>query len=237
VGISRTPAPLGGDALAIAADVTDRAAVFAAVEQAVGHFGRLDVVVNNAGAMWLGAVEEFSEEEARAAMELNFFGVVQVTRAAMPHLRASSGRLMTVTSVGGVIGQPFNEAYCAAKFAVEGMMEALAPVAAAQGVTVCVVEPGAVATEFVTNVGVDERLFAEAGRYAGSLRKYIANVTQSFQVAQTADEVAEVILDAMTAEAPAFRIQTSESAEKFTAIKLADRDGSAVQRLTGGWLA
>lgn len=218
-------------------DVTDAGSVGAAFEGVLADYGRLDVLVNNAGAGHIGTIEQEPVSAVRKTMEVNFFGVAETTKAAMPALRASGGRLITVTSVGGVIGQPFNEAYCAAKFAVEGMMEALAPVAAAQGVTVCVVEPGAVATEFVNNVGVGERLFAEAGPYADSLRKYIANVTKSFQGAQTADEVAEVILGAMTAETPAFRIQTSKWAEEFAALKFADRDGSAVQRLTGGWLA
>ncbi|MGW3958492.1 SDR family oxidoreductase [Amycolatopsis sp. NPDC005003] len=218
-------------------DVTDARSVGAALEGVLADYGRLDVLVNNAGAGHLGTLEQEPLSAVRETMEVNFFGVAETTRAAMPALRASGGRVITVSSVGGVVGQPFNEAYCAAKFAVEGMLESLAPVAAAQGVTVCVVEPGAVATEFVNNVGVDERLFAQAGPYAESLRKYIANVTQSFQGAQTADEVAEVILDAMTAEAPAFRIQTSKWAEDFTATKLADRDGAAVQRMTRGWLA
>ncbi|MEV4055509.1 SDR family oxidoreductase [Amycolatopsis sp. NPDC049688] len=218
-------------------DVTDAQSVSAAFEGVLADYGRLDVLVNNAGAGHVGTIEQEPLSALRDTMEVNFFGVAEATKAALPALRASGGRLITVTSVGGVIGQPFNEAYCAAKFAVEGLMESLAPVAAAQGVTVCVVEPGAVATEFVNNVGVDERLFAEAGPYAGSPQKYIANVTQSFQSAQTADEVAEVILGAMTADAPAFRIQTSKWAEEFAAVKFADLDGSAVQRLTGGWLA
>ncbi|WP_233223287.1 SDR family oxidoreductase [Amycolatopsis sp. CA-128772] len=218
-------------------DVTDAQSVAAAFEGVLADYGRLDVLVNNAGAGHVGTLEQEPLSALRRTMEVNFFGVAEATKAALPALRASGGRLITVTSVGGVVGQPFNEAYCAAKFAVEGLMESLAPVAAAQGVTVCVVEPGAVATEFVTNVGVDERLFAEAGPYAGSLQKYIASVTQSFRSAQSADEVAEVILGAMTADAPAFRIQTSKQAEEFAAVKFADLDGSAVQRLTGGWLA
>ncbi|MET8997831.1 SDR family oxidoreductase [Amycolatopsis sp. NPDC004169] len=218
-------------------DVTDAGSVSAAFEGVLADYGRLDVLVNNAGAGHLGTLEKEPLSALRDTMEVNFFGVAEATKAALPALRASGGRLITVTSVGGVIGQPFNEAYCAAKFAVEGLMESLAPVAAAQGVKVCVVEPGAVATEFVNNVGVDERLFAEAGPYAESLNSYIANVTKSFQSAQTADEVAEVILAAMTAEAPAFRIQTSKWAEEFASTKFADLDGSAVQRLTGGWLA
>ncbi len=218
-------------------DVTDAHSVGTAFEGVLADYGRLDVLVNNAGAGHIGTIEQEPLSAVRETMEVNFFGVAETTKAAMPALRASGGRLITVTSVGGVVGQPFNEAYCAAKFAVEGMMEALAPVAAAQGVTVCVIEPGAVATEFVKNVGLDERVFAEAGPYAGSLRAYVGSVTGSFQSAQTADEVAEVILGVMTADAPAFRIQTSKQAEQFAAVKFADLDGSAVQRLTGGWLA
>ncbi len=227
----------GADLDIRALDVTDPESVRAAFEGVLADYGRLDVLVNNAGAGHVGTLEQEPVSAVRETMEVNFFGVVETTKAALPALRASRGRVLTVTSIGGAVGQPFNEAYCAAKFAVEGMMESLAPVAAAQGVTVCVVEPGAVATEFVNNIGVDERLFAEAGPYAESLRKYIANVTKSFEGAQTADEVAEVILDAMTADAPAFRIQTSKQAGEFTGLKLADRDGSAVQRLTTGWLA
>jgi len=140
--ISRTPAPLGGDSLSIAADVSDRAAVFAAVEQAVAQFGRLDVVVNNAGAMWLGAVEEFSEDEARAAMELNFFGALWVTQAVTPHLREHGGRLLQISSIGGVVTGPMAGLYSAAKFALEGMSEALAQELAPFGVHVTLVEPG-----------------------------------------------------------------------------------------------
>ena len=221
-----------------ALDVTDAQSVAAAFEGVLADYGRLDVLVNNAGAGHLGTVEQEPIEGIRETMEVNFFGVVQATKAAMPALRASGGRLITVTSVGGVVGQPFNEAYCAAKFAVEGMMESLAPVAKAQGVTVSVVEPGAVATEFVTNIGIDpERLFAEAGPYASSLQSYVSRTSESFSAGQTPDEVAEVVLHAMTAPEPPFRLQTSKWAEEFTATKLADQDGSAVQRLTTAWLA
>lgn len=129
--------------LPLPADVTDRAAVHAAVEQAVARFGRLDVVVNNAGAMWLGAVEEFSEQEARAAIEVNFFGALWVTQAVAPHLRAQGGgRLLQISSVGGVVSGPSAGLYSAAKFALEGMSEALAQELAPFGVQVTIVEPG-----------------------------------------------------------------------------------------------
>jgi short-subunit dehydrogenase len=156
----------------------------------------------------------------------------------MPHLRASSGRLMTVTSVGGVIGQPFNEAYCAAKFAVEGFMEALAPLAATVGVHVSVVEPGAVASDFIANVRVDrEAMIQTAGPYAGALSAYLARTRSQFtNAAQSPADAAQRIVEALTADKPAFRVQTSGSAQQFVGLKLADLDGSAVLTTTGGWI-
>ena len=221
-----------------ALDVTDPASVRAAVDGVLAEYGRLDVLVNNAGAGHVGTIEREPVDDVRRVMEVNFFGVVETTKAALPALREAGGRIISVTRIGGVVGQPFNEAYCAAKFAVEGFMESLAPVAAAQGVGVCVIEPGAVATEFVGNVGFDpEKTFAALGPYADSLRAYLDRTGSAFADAQTADEVAEVVVRAMTDAAPAFRIQTSKAAEEFTGTKLADLDGSAVQRLTTAWLA
>ncbi|KOG46089.1 SDR family NAD(P)-dependent oxidoreductase [Streptomyces decoyicus] len=219
-------------------DVTDEDSVAAAVEGVIADHGRLDAVINNAGAGHLGTLENEAVAEVRKVMEVNFFGVLHVSKAALPHLRATGGRLVTVTSVGGVVGQPFNEAYCAAKFAVEGYMESLAPVAARLGVTVSVVEPGAVATEFVNNIGVDlEGEVAAAGPYADALKAYLDRTVAQFAgSAQTPAEAAEAVLEALTADRPAFRIQTSDWARGFTGTKLTDLDGSAVLGLTGGWV-
>lgn len=219
-------------------DVTDPEAVRATVDGVIASYGQLDALVNNAGAGHIGTVEFDLVENTRWVMEVNFFGVVEATKAAMPHLRASKGRLVTVTSVGGANGQPFNEAYCASKFAVEGMMEALAPVAAEQGVRVSVVEPGAVATEFVNNLGTDvEKLLASVGPYADSLQAYLTRMGTAFASAQSPDEVADTVLHALTDPSPAFRLQTSEWAAGFVGVKLADRDGSAIQSLVRPWLA
>ncbi len=221
-------------------DVVDEAAVDGCIEAVVADHGSLDVLVNNAGRGFVGTIEQVSMEEMRSIMEVNFFGVVACTRAAMPHLRASGGRVVTVTSVGGVVGQPFNEAYCAAKFAVEGFMESLAPVAASVGVHVSVIEPGPVATEFVNNVGADvDRLFAEGGDYTPAMKGYLAHVMAEFgdpQAVQTADDVADVILTAMVTESAAFRHQTSHWAKTFCGYKLSDHDGSAVVGMTSDWL-
>ncbi|MFG2973162.1 SDR family NAD(P)-dependent oxidoreductase [Streptomyces sp. NPDC048331] len=220
-------------------DVVDEASVAAAVEGVIADYGRLDAVVNNAGAGHVGTLELETVADVRAVMEVNFFGVLNVSKAALPHLRATGGRLITVTSVGGVIGQPFNEAYCAAKFAVEGYMESLAPVAGAVGVNVTVVEPGAVATEFVNNIGLDlEARIAAAGPYSDALRHYVERtVGQFMNGAQTPAGAAESVMEALTVDEPAFRIQTSQWARDFTGNKLVDQDGSAVVGMTGAWVA
>ncbi|MGQ4389992.1 SDR family NAD(P)-dependent oxidoreductase [Streptomyces sp. SAS_270] len=218
-------------------DVIDPESVAACVDEVIAEFGKLDALVNNAGVGQVGTIEQGTVEDVRSAMEVNFFGVVNVSRAALPHLRASEGRLITVTSVGGVVGQPFNEAYCAAKFAVEGFMESLAPVAATVGVDVTVVEPGAVASEFVTNVGLDlPAMLAAAGPYAPALQAYVERTTKSFSNAQTPAQAAAPIIEALTAERPAFRVQTSDWARQFIATKLTDLDGTSVLGLTGDWV-
>jgi NAD(P)-dependent dehydrogenase (short-subunit alcohol dehydrogenase family) len=140
-----------GRVLPLVADVTDRAAVFAAVGRAVDRFGRLDVVVNNAGTMSLGPVEEFTEQEARAALEVNFFGALWVTQAVAAVLRGQrSGRLLQVSSIGGVATGPMAGLYSASKFALEGMSEALAQELAPFGVRVTIVEPGGYWTALYT---------------------------------------------------------------------------------------
>lgn len=219
-------------------DVTDEASIARCVREVVDAHDGLDAVVSNAGAAHVGTVETDDLAEVRACLEVNFFGVVQLTRAVMPHLRASRGRLVTVSSVGGVVGQPFNEAYCAAKFAVEGFMEALAPVAASTGVRVSVVEPGAVASEFVSNAGLDpQAMLADAGPYAPALGAYLTRVTSQFAgSAQPAGSVADTITALLRSADPAFRVQTSDWAREFVATKLTDVDGSAVQALTTPWV-
>ena len=218
-------------------DVVDPASVAECVAEVVAEDGGLQAVVNNAGSGTVGTIEQHGMDPVRSAMEVNYFGVVEVTRAAMPHLRVAQGCLVTVTSVGGVVGQPFNEAYCAAKFAVEGFMEALAPVAATVGVRVSVVEPGAVASEFVASQRIDvDALLAEAGPYAPALQAYIARTRQAFDAAQSPAEAVAPIIDLLASERPPFRVQTSETARAFAGTKLADLDGAAVQTLTGGWL-
>lgn len=158
VGASRDVAPLDDLAarhpdrlLALRLDVTDRAAVFDVVDRAVAHFGRLDVVVNNAGALYAGMVEEFTEEQARAQLDLNFFGALWVSQAVLPRLRTQgSGHIVQISSIGALGGFPSTGLYSASKFALEGMSEALAAEAAAFGVKVTIVQPGGYWTDLYT---------------------------------------------------------------------------------------
>ena len=219
-------------------DVVDQLSVQSCIDGVVAEFGRLDAVVNNAGAGHVGTIELETIDDVRAMMEVNFFGAISVSRAALPHLRSSGGRLVTLSSVGGVVGQPFNEAYCAAKFAVEGFMESLAPVAASLGVTVVVVEPGAVASAFVTNAKVDPAaMLSAAGPYKAAMQAYITRTRGQFNnAAQTPQQAAVVVVHALTAANPPFRIQTSEWATNFVGLKLADVDGSRVVGATTSWV-
>ncbi|MGW3423046.1 SDR family NAD(P)-dependent oxidoreductase [Streptomyces phaeochromogenes] len=140
-----------GDAvLPIRLDVTDRAAVHAAVQRAHAHFGSLDIAVNNAGYGHFGMVEELDEDELRAQVETNFFGAVWVTQAVLPFMRAQrSGRILQVTSEGGVRAFPGIGAYHASKWALEGLSESLAQEVAAFGIHITNVEPGPYATDWL----------------------------------------------------------------------------------------
>ncbi|SEG73042.1 NADP-dependent 3-hydroxy acid dehydrogenase YdfG [Nonomuraea solani] len=137
-----------GDAvLPLAMDVTDKAAVFESVKRAKEHFGRLDVIVNNAGYAQIGAIEELTEQELRDQLETNLFGAVWVVQAALPYLREQrSGHIIQLSSAAGVIAMPLGGAYHASKWALEGLNEALAGEVAEFGVKVTIIEPGGFAT-------------------------------------------------------------------------------------------
>jgi NAD(P)-dependent dehydrogenase (short-subunit alcohol dehydrogenase family) len=166
-----------GDAvLPVELDVTDRGAVASAVERCYTHFHGLDVVVNNAGAGLIGAIEETGEDEARAIFEVNFFGALWVTQAALPYLRAQgSGRIVQVSSVAGLVGFPMIGFYCASKWALEGLSETLAQEVARFGIKVTLVEPGAMRTEWAHR---------SMGRVAGPERHYAPELQARLEAMQ-----------------------------------------------------
>jgi NAD(P)-dependent dehydrogenase (short-subunit alcohol dehydrogenase family) len=138
------------DLLAIKLDVTERADAQAAVAASVERFGRIDVLVNNAGNFYAGFFEELSDEDFRAQIETNLFGPMSVARAVLPVMREQrSGLVVTISSVAGIVGGEFNSAYAASKFAVEGWMESLTPEVAPFGIRTMLVEPGFFRTDLL----------------------------------------------------------------------------------------
>jgi NAD(P)-dependent dehydrogenase (short-subunit alcohol dehydrogenase family) len=147
-----------GRSHALELDVRDGAQIASAVALAVGRYGRIDVLFNNAGYGLLGAIEETSIEEARGIFETNFFGLLQVTQALLPQLRVQGGgRILNMSSGAGVGAVPGLGLYSATKFAVEGMTEALAAEVAALGIKVTLIEPGAFNTGFPAGGIVETR--------------------------------------------------------------------------------
>lgn len=147
----RTPAPL----LVLPLDVTRRGAVVDAVAAAHDHFGRLDVIVNNAGHGLRGAVEEVQEADVRELLDTNLLGALWVTQAALPFLRAQGGgHVLAVSSQGGLMGEATLGLYNASKWALEGMMEALSKEVAHLGIKVTILEPGPYATEFSSSASL-----------------------------------------------------------------------------------
>lgn len=161
-------------ATALPLDVGDFVQVESAVAGAIQHFGRIDVLVNNAGYGVAGAVEEVSDTELRPMYETNVFGLLRVTRAVLPHLREQrSGHILNISSIGGVTASPGWGLYQSTKFAVEGISEALAAELAPLGIHVTLIEPGPFRTDFLGRSGVEAaKRIADYDGTAAKARQY-----------------------------------------------------------------
>jgi NAD(P)-dependent dehydrogenase (short-subunit alcohol dehydrogenase family) len=162
------------DLLAVRLDVTRLDDAQAAVEAAAARFGRIDVLVNNAGNFFAGHFEELSAEQVRQQLDTLLFGPMNVTRAVLPTMRRQrSGLLMTISSLAGIAGGPFCSAYAAAKFGVEGWMESITPEIAPFGIRTMLVEPGFFRTDLLT---ADSTTYAELSidDYAERTRETVA---------------------------------------------------------------
>jgi NADP-dependent 3-hydroxy acid dehydrogenase YdfG len=178
----------GDRALAVSLDVTDAGSREGAIRAALARFGQIDVLANIAGRGSLGAVEEFSTNQLREQMELNFFAAAELTRAVLPHMRARRhGHVLNLTSIGGLVSIGGFGAYCAGKFALEAWSEALRDEVAAFGIKVTIVEPGNFRTEFAGDANmrparqmdeyrsaiapIEQFLYGQAGRQPGDPAK------------------------------------------------------------------
>jgi NAD(P)-dependent dehydrogenase (short-subunit alcohol dehydrogenase family) len=205
-------ADLAGDDVAIVPlDVTRQDQVDAAVQSAIDRFGRIDVLVNNAGYGSMGAVEEIDLGDLRALMDTMFFGAVALTQAVLPHMRAQrSGAIVQISSQGGQLAFAGVGAYCSAKFALEGLTEALADEVNRLGIRTLIVEPGAFRTEFG---GASMHRSREIDAYAdsaGATRMALDAVAGS----QPGDprKAAAAILTALDAPDPPLRLALGDDA-------------------------
>jgi NAD(P)-dependent dehydrogenase (short-subunit alcohol dehydrogenase family) len=199
----------GDDLLPLKLDVTDKDAVAAAVKDAHDRFGRLDVVVNNAGYGQFGMVEEISEQEAREQIETNVFGALWVTQAALPYLREQgSGHILQVSSIGGISAFPNIGIYNASKWALEGFSQSLAAEVADFGIKVTIIEPGAYSTDW----GGASARHAAANPAYDAFREKAAEQRKA-RAGNPGDPVAtrEAVLQVVDAENPPLRIFFGEA--------------------------
>src|SRR5690606_6643620 len=165
-----------GRAMALPLDVTDQVQVEAAVAAASERFGGIDVLVNNAGLASVGAVEELEDDALRQLMDVMFFGPATLVRAVLPGMRRQrGGSIVQISSMGGQVSMPGFGAYCAAKFALEGLSDALAAEVAPHGIRVLIVEPGAFATSFG---GTRAQVSPDSGHYGATVGPQRSAVAQ-----------------------------------------------------------
>ncbi len=193
-------------AKAIRLDVTKPQEISEAVEAAIAAFGRIDVLVNNAGYGTMGAIEEVSDEVLRRQYETNVFGALAVTRAVLPQMRQQrSGYILNLSSVGGMVSFPGAGIYCSTKFALEGISEALAKEVASLGIKVIIVEPGAFRTDFNgRSLVMDEPKIADYEEVLSDFRTWI----QDMDGKQPGDPIkaAEAMIQAVESDNPPLRL-------------------------------
>jgi NAD(P)-dependent dehydrogenase (short-subunit alcohol dehydrogenase family) len=193
--------------LALPLDVTDQKQAHAAADAAVARFGRIDVLLNNAGFGLLGAVEEATAEEVERLYRTNVFGLLNVTRAVLPHMRSQrSGRVLNISSIGGYRAGPGFGVYSSTKFAVEGLSESLHAELAPLGIHVTVVEPGYFRTDFLdsSSLSISSIGIADYNGTAGAVRGVAANLNH--EQPGDPDKLAEVLVEFARAPNPPVRL-------------------------------
>lgn len=192
-----------------------------------------ELLVNNAGYALFGSLEMLTMEQMQDQMNANYFGCVRTTKAVLPYMRENQkGKIVNVSSIGGVHGQPFNDVYCASKFAVEGMVEAQAPLFRTFGVYVTSVQPGGIRSAFTANA-VRPDVSNLAKEYQGPIQctmaayKKAINDDPEGKMSQSPDEVAQAIIDKVVDVAePPVKIQTNPNIQGVFEMKSSDVDGS-----------
>jgi NAD(P)-dependent dehydrogenase (short-subunit alcohol dehydrogenase family) len=210
-------------------DVTDDNSVKEAIENIVNERERIDVLVNNAGYLLLGPLEELSIEEFKEQFETNFFGVIRVTQAVLPIMRRQrQGTIVNISSIAGRIGFPLSSAYVSSKFALEGLSESMAYEVEQFGIKVILVEPGVIKTNFANNIKIGKRVDNSSSAnintnssspYSELIRNRIAGFKPRFESGSSPIEVAKIILKCVTSETPYLRYLVGDDAIKLMDIR------------------
>ncbi|MBD2677488.1 MULTISPECIES: oxidoreductase [Nostoc] len=211
--------------LAVQLDVTKPEEIQQAVKQAITKFGRIDVLVNNAGYGILGAIEEVSNEGVRRQFETNFFGVLEVLRNVLPYMREQrSGHIVNISSVGGFVGYAGTGIYNGTKFAIEGISEALAQEVTPLGIKITIVEPGAFRTEFVTgSLVIADNEIQDYETVIGEMRQGAQDILDNkleFQEPGDPKKAALAIIKAVNSNNPPLRLVLGEDAISAINAKL-----------------
>lgn len=215
-GASRTaPADHGSEFEHVTIDVRDDASVRDGIDEILRAAGRIDVLVNNAGYLCAGAIEEISVDDAKAQFETNFFGVVRLSLAVLPGMRErQAGHIITVSSLAGLVPVPFWGHYNASKFAVEGLMETLRHEVRPFGIQIAMVEPGAIKTPFYAQpkaAGIDA--------YTGPRGRAFAAMAEFERKAPGPEIVARKVASIASDAHPALRNKITKEARQFTLLK------------------
>ncbi|WP_250494577.1 oxidoreductase [Caballeronia sp. GAWG1-1] len=222
----------GDLALALTLDVTDPAQVKAAVRDATAKFGRIDVLVNNAGIGYFGSLEESESEEVRKMFEINVWGLVDMTQAVLPGMRAKkSGTIVNISSVGGIIAFPGISFYHATKFAVEGLSESLSQEVKPLGIKVLIVEPGPFRTDWAGRSASQAPHTIDD--YAETAKARV-DMVRNYSGKQPGDPVraAEAIIKAVESDNPPLRLLLGKAALTNARLKV-----EALRKDFDGWEA
>jgi NAD(P)-dependent dehydrogenase (short-subunit alcohol dehydrogenase family) len=186
-------------------DVTDDASMVKGVDQVMAEQGKIDVLINNAGYGFFGALEDVPLSEARRQFEVNVFGLGRMTQIVLPHMRKQgSGTIINVSSTGGIITTPFGGWYQASKFAVEGLSDTLRKDVKRFGIDVVVIEPGAIESEWVS-ITMDHLLKISSEPYREAAQKASRAIEDAYKNASDPSVIARVILKAIKAQKPKTR--------------------------------
>jgi len=208
------------NAFAIKLDVTKPEDVKASVEQAMAHFGKIDVLVNNAGIGYFGAIEESEEDEVRRMFEINFWGLAEMTKAVLPGMRRQrSGHIINIASIGGLVGFPGVGFYNATKFAVDGYSDALAKEVAPLGIKVTVVCPSGFRTDWAGRSANNSKIIIDDYKATAEANK---NAIRGYSGKQPGDPVkaAKAIVKAVESENPPLHLLLGVAALKGARNKL-----------------